>query len=327
MELGVPHTNFYSDAQFRDMTFKSLFGLSHLLTGYGVQNKALKFNDKSEITKLSPPFLAQTKAGIFVIVTSIKDNIVTYDSLGEKLTIDLDDFIDAWNGIALLAFPDTNSSEPDYHSHKLTEIISNASKYALAIAAVVVFVYFFITREIYTHISTILVTIFDCIGLYFSYMLLQKSLNIHSATSDSICGVLEHGGCDSIMQLKVSKLFGVFSWSEVGFGYFSISLITLLLFPHMWPYLALCNICCLPYTVWSIWYQKFRARHWCTLCVGVQSTLWLLFFSYLSGGWVEKALPLHINFIILIAVYFFAVLFLNMILGFFKKLPCYEKHP
>lgn len=325
--MGVPHTDTYSDKEFRDMTFKSLYGLSHLLTIYGVKNEGLRFTDKQEIKKITPPFLAQTNAGVFVIVEDIDltTNTVKYDSRGENLRVDLDSFINAWNGVALLAFPDSNSREPEYGSHRLTEIISRLSKYALAAAALIVFAYFFVTRQVYAHVSTVLLTVFNCVGLYFSYLLLQKSLNIHTAASDRVCGVLEQGGCDSIMQMKVSKLFGVFSWSEVGFGYFSVSLATLLMFPHLLPQLALCNICCLPYTFWSIWYQRFRARHWCTLCVGVQSTLWLLFFCYLGGGWLRNALPLHIDFLTLIAVYVFAVLFINFILRVFKNLPSHEK--
>lgn len=324
--LEVPHTAWYSDDQFKKMTFKSLYGLSHLLTEYGVRNQAVKFTDKQEITSLGTPFLAQTKAGIFVIVLDIANGMVTYDSRGEILKIDLPSFLTAWNGIALLAFPDDKSREPEYSQHKLTEIISRSSKYALAAAAIFIFGYFFVTRQLYAHLSTILLTIFNCAGLWFSYMLVQKSLHIHTKTSDKVCGALEQGGCDSIMELKVSKLFGVFSWSEVGFGYFGVSLATLLVFPHLWPALAICNICCLPYTFWSIWYQKFRAKHWCTLCVCVQSTLWLLFFSYLGGGWLAQALPLHFDFFVLLAVYLFTVLFMNMILTIFKNLPCHEKN-
>lgn len=326
--LGVPHTRDWSDRQFRNMTFKSLYGFSHLLAEYGVRNEGLQFADKTEITKLSPPFLAQLKNGVFVIVTGMDphNGTVEYDSVGKEQKIALADFLDSWNGIALLAFPGETSSEPDYGSHHLTEIVSTLAKYVLAAAALAIFFYFFVTRHVYLHISTVLLTLFNGIGLYFSFLLVQKSLNIHTAASDRVCGVLEHGGCDSIMQLKVSKLFGVFSWSEIGFGYFGVSLITLLLFPHMWPSLAICNACCLPYTVWSIWYQKFKARHWCTLCVGVQTTLWLLFFCYLCGGWFKAAAHLHLNFLILLAAYAVAVLSLNQLLTTFKSLPCHEKN-
>lgn len=324
--LGIPHTDSWSDRQFRSMTFKSLYGLSHLLSSYGVKNEAVRFKDKSQITRLTPPFLAQTKGGIFVIVEDIDNGGVEYDSRGELEKVDLASFLKAWNGIALLAFPEATSREPQYASHRMTDIVSAMTGYALALAALIVFAYFFITRGVYAHVSTVLLCAFDCVGLYFSYLLLQKSLNIHTAASDRVCGVLEEGGCDAIAQSSASKLFGVISWSEVGFGYFGVSLATLLLFPHLWAALALCNVCCLPYTVWSIAYQKFVAGHWCTLCVGVQATLWALFFCYLGGGFFAIAWPLHINFAILIAVYFFAVLFLNMILRIFKNIPCHENN-
>lgn len=317
--LGVPHTRGYSDAQFHGMVFKSLYGLSHLLTTYGIENYAVKVADKSELTKITPPFLAQTRQGVFVIVNDIdtKAGEVTYDTYGESERVDLPSFIKAWNGIALLAFPGHDSREPDYRSHVTTDMVASASKYAVVLSALVVAVYFFITRHVYAHVSTVLLTLLDLGGIYFSYLLLQKSLNIHTAASERVCGVLEHGGCDRIMELKVSKLFGVFSWSEVGFGYFSVSLATLLLFPHLWPALALCNICCLPYTFWSIWYQRFRAHHWCTLCVAVQTTLWLKFFCFLGGGITEKAFPIRLDFVILVAVYVFAVLFINLVIRTF----------
>ncbi|MDE5831693.1 MAG: hypothetical protein K2H64_01680, partial [Desulfovibrio sp.] len=149
--LGVPHTRDYSDGQFGSMTFKSLYGLSHLLTVYGVPNKGLKIEAKDELAKLSPPFLAQTKGGIFVIVEAIDPaaDSIEYDSLGEKEKADLDSFKKAWNGVVLLAFPDAASREPDYASHRLTEIVSSASRYLLWLAAIFLFGWFFVTRYLW----------------------------------------------------------------------------------------------------------------------------------------------------------------------------------
>lgn len=325
--LEVPHTSTWSDKQFRNMTFKSLYGFSHLLNEYGIKNVGVKF-PTDQLPIISAPFLAQLKNGIFIIVTAIDpaNGTLEYDSVGKQQSLSIADFLKSWNGFALLAFPGRESREPEYSSHHMTQIITSSTKSVLFLAVLAVFTYFFITRQLYANISTCLIALLDCVGLYFSFLLVQKTLHIHTAASDAVCGVLEKGGCDSIMELKVSKLFGVFSWSEIGFGYFGVSLLTLLLFPHMWPSLALCNICCLPYTVWSIWYQKFRAKHWCTLCVGVQTTLWLLFFCYLGGGWLGQSFPLHVNFFILIAVYLGTVLSINVLLTTFQNLPCHEKN-
>ncbi len=307
--LEVPHTRQYSDAQFRSMTFQSLFGLTHLLKDYGIESEGWKITDPADYAALTPPFLAQKKNGVFVVVESpVKE-------------------ADDLNGIVLLAFPDEKSAEPDYRAHKLSETIENLSVYALAVIAVAIFGYFFITRGLGHSVWTTLAVLLNLFGLWLSYMLMQKSLGIHTSTSERVCGILDKGGCDVITTSGASKLFGVFSWSEVGFGYFGVSLATLLIFPHLWPALALCNILCLPYTIWSISYQKFVARHWCTLCVGVQATLWALFGCYLAAGFTAKILPLHFDLIVLMGVYVVAVLSLHLIVKLIKTIPSHEENP
>ncbi len=97
-----------------------------------------------------------------------------------------------------------------------------------------------------------------------------------------------------------------------------MSLSCLLVFPQWIGYLALCNLLCLPFTFWSIWYQKFRARVWCTLCVSVQCSLWLLFFCYLAGGWLKDMFPLKIEFFVLGLSYLAVLLALNRLLPHFK---------
>ena len=150
-------------------------------------------------------------------------------------------------------------------------------------------------------------------------MLVQKSVKIKNAAADRVCGVLEAGGCDSVLEMKASKFFGIFGWSEVGFAYFSVSLLTLLMFPEWIKYLAACNVCCLPFTFWSIWYQKFRAKVWCTLCVSVQASLWLLFFCYLGGGWLKDIFPLRIEFFVL------GMTYLTVLLGLNRLLPLIDR--
>lgn len=211
--LGVPHTDFYSNQQFKSMTFKSLFGLVHLLKDYGIESEAYQLEDMSELAKITPPFLAQKKNGVFVIVDrqdSDPSGSITFEEFGEKKTQPASQFRETLNGVVLCAFPDSKSSEPDYRSHYMTSLVCRLSKYVLIIAALALVGWFVATRGIYQHVSTILLTIFDGVGLWLSYLLLQKSLGIHTSTSDRVCGVLEKGGCDVITTSSASKLFGVF---------------------------------------------------------------------------------------------------------------------
>lgn len=51
-QLGVRHTADYSDREFENMPFKSLFGLSKLLERYGIENEALRLGRPDEIALL-----------------------------------------------------------------------------------------------------------------------------------------------------------------------------------------------------------------------------------------------------------------------------------
>lgn len=322
--LGVPHTVEYSDRRFRSMPFNSLFGLSHLLSAYGIDNQGVRLTDKSELASIPAPFLAQTTDGVFAIVDRIDPahSSVTYDLKGQTLCSTLASFAEMWNGIALLAWPKNTAKEPNYAAHHTKEIVQRLCVPLMAVGALFVMVYLFVVNGVYAHISTILLTLFNCLGLFFSYLLMQKTLGIKSSTGNRVCGIIQEGGCDSIVNMKVSKLFGVFAWSEVGFAYFGVSLAVLLLFPHMWGALAVANVCCLPYSFWSVWYQKYRAQHWCTLCLGVQTTLWLLFFAFLCGGWLREGFThLRLHTLVLIAAYATAAVAINTFTRILTHLP------
>lgn len=316
--LGVPHTDSYSGHRFESMPFPTLFGLSELLEEYGVKGTGLRLSDKTQYDKVPLPFLAQTRRGV-VVVTSVGPETVDYVSYGTAEKIPVADFRDATTGVVWFATDKAGAKEPKYRRHRLLNFINGGKIWVLLACAAFIFAYLFITGGLYSHVSTVLLTLFNCAGLYFSYLLVQKSVGVKNKHADAVCGILQAGGCDDILSLKASTFFGIFSWSEVGLTYFSVSLLTLLIFPQFTQYLALCNICCLPFTLWSIWYQKFRARKWCTLCVSVQATLWCLFFCYLIGGFVARIAPVRIQFFILGATYVTVLLALNRITPLLKR--------
>lgn len=316
--LGVPHTSEYSDEQFRRMPFQSMFGFSKLLQRYGIDSQGLRLSDKRELDKLTPPFLAQTDSG-FIIVTAVDNEGVNYMTEGETERMSRNEMDDVWNGFVFLAYPTPLSIEPHYSAHRRMQIFNKAKNLIFAAGVAALFIYAFITNRIYAEWSTAGITLLDIAGLAFTYLLVQKTSGVKSRAADAVCGVLQTGGCDSVLETKASKFFGLFSWSEVGFSYFSVSLLTLLIFPQWIVYLAACNVICLPFTFWSIWYQKFKAKAWCTLCVSVQATLWLLFFCYLAGGWLKGVFPLRIEFFALGTAYVTVLLGLNKLMPHFDK--------
>lgn len=311
--LNVRHTVWYSDKRFLSMPFPTIFGLTKLLQEYGVECAGLQLGDKDDISRLPLPFIAQTSEG-FVIVTAISADNAEYLSQGYPEKAPLADLTDAMTGKVLVAFTSPQSVEPDYKSHRFTEIANSAKKWILAACSIALFAYLFITNGLYARVSTILLVAINLAGVYISTLLIQKSAHIKSRHADAVCSVVQAGGCDDVLSTDASKFFGIFGWSEVGFAYFSVSLMCLLLFPAHINDLALCNIICLPFSFWSVWFQKFRAHAWCTLCLCVQTMLWLLFFCYLAGGWIKNLFPIGISFFVLGVSYLTVMLAVNALM-------------
>lgn len=304
------------------MDFKTLFGLSHLLKDYGIESRGVKADDcRAAITKIAPPFIAQMSSVDFVIVTQVGADKVNYLTQGIRETIPADEFEESWTGVALQAFPTKDSAEPGYRKHAFVTAMYRVRDILLIVCAALLCVYLFVANRVYTSASLIVAMILDMGGIYISVLLMRKSLHISDKMADRFCGAIQEGGCDHVLASDASKVFGIFSWSEVGLAYFSVSLMALLMFPQWACYLSLCNVCCLPFSFWSVWYQRYRAHHWCTLCLGVQATLWLLFACYLAGGWFKGSFPLRIEFFVLGVSYLVALLAINIISPYFKKEP------
>lgn len=316
-ELGVRHTSGYTDKRFREMPFPTLFGLSSLLREYSVQTHGYRIDNKNEIAHISTPFIAPVNNS-FVIVKRVDGEKVYYSSAGVDEEIGLQDFADVWGGVAFVAEPTVHSIEPDYMSHRLAEVMTVARNVGLWVVALVLFAWFFITRGDLHNWGTIALVAIDAFGLWLSFMLIEKDLGVKSKRSDAVCNVLQPGGCDTITKSNASTFLGIFHWSEVGFTYFSVGLGVTLLFPHMAGWLAGINICALPYTVWSISYQRFKAHTWCTMCVGVQLSLWLQFIVFLCSGWLKHVFPLSWETLALVLVYGLVFLTVNKLNSFIK---------
>ncbi len=324
--LGVPHTASYSKEREKAIPFKSWFGFSRLLDDYGIDSEAYFLPDKEGLKAFTPPYMLHTTGaeGGNIIVTAVDGDRVHYLSLGESRCTTLPALLAAWDGNIFLSYPREGAAEPDVALHRRLEFFARSKKWLLGLCMAFLLVYAFIAGGLYTRVAAYFIAAIDLAGLYVTYLLVQKSLNIHNRKADRFCGVLQKGGCDDVLAMSASKFFGLFGWSEVGFAYFSVSLLAMMAFPSSLPALALCNICCLPFTFWSIWYQRFRARRWCTLCVTVQCSLWLLFLAYLAGGWVAAIQFPTWGFFVLGAAYLGCMLLINSLMPLLKRSDAYS---
>jgi hypothetical protein len=275
--LGVKYTNSYANKLYNEHPHKyNLLGISKMLDEYNIKNQGYKIDkNKEELRNIDTPFIAHIGSD-FVVVNKINASEVSYIWNKKKIKVSLNKFYNMWSGVILYAEPDENSIESNYTEHCRKELFINIQKALLILAVCTILIISAFKNKNFS-IERCLLTIINLIGSYISYLLVLKQFQMHSEYADKICSLFKQNDCNDILELDVAKLGGIIGWSEIGLGYFFTNFILSIYFPDFIIYVAIINIFALPYTFWSIWFQKFKARQWCILCVIIQSLLWMIF--------------------------------------------------
>lgn len=316
--LDVPYTAQYTNKAYRTMQFKSVFGLTKLLSDYGISSKGYDMVHPACCTSLPVPFLVGLTDGTYAVATAVDPAHITImhpDGTQEPLSVD--DFAANATGKVLLVYPSADAIEPNYRRHCIEDAAQSVKPWLLVGSMLFILLYLVITEGVTHSLWTILLTLLDLGGLYVSYLLILKQMNIHSAAAEHVCGIIQQHGCSKVLASDGSSLLGLFHWAEVGMAYFSVTLIAQVAVPAAWPMLSLVNLCCLPFSVWSVWYQRTRAKAWCTLCLTIQSIFWLQFVCCLCGGLIARAWPPTSGILLLGAIYLAVLLLINRMTSYF----------
>jgi hypothetical protein len=258
-----------------------------MLSDYGIENAGTKITDKEhDLDHIELPFIAHLGSD-FVIVYKIEPDKVHYIWNEKKISISANEFLRAWTGIILLAEPSANSIEPDYKAHRTKEWLNFSQKALLFLAVCLIFALAYIAHASFRDLGLTLLLTVNLTGVYTGYLLVLKQMHIHSKYADKICSLFGQNDCNNVLESKAAKLWDVFGWSEIGLGYFVANVFMLAFLPFFAPYLAIINLFALPYSVWSVWYQKVKAKQWCPLCLIVQALLWSIFVLNRLFGFIH----------------------------------------
>ena len=251
--LKVKHTNDFSNRYFNEHPHKyNLFGLSKMLSDYGIENVATKIADKEkDIAEIETPFIAHF-GGDFVVVYKVESDKVSFLWNGTDHVLPLSEFVEAWTGIVLLAGVSEKSIEPDYREHRKRERLNFLKKALLFSACSLILLLTYINQSLYKNLGISILMLINILGIYISYLLLLKQMHVQSQYADKICSLFKQQDCNNVLESKAAKLWGIFGWSEIGLGYFSTNLLILVLSPALVTYIALINIITLPYSFWSV---------------------------------------------------------------------------
>ena len=199
-------------------------------------------------------------------------------------------------------------------------IVTDVSKDNVTyLCAVLMVIYGYVNNRLYSTLPTLILPFLYGFGIYICYLLVLKQSHVQSDAADSVCGIIQKNGCGTVLDTDASKLFGLFPWCEIGLSYFTVSEIAILLYPQCVNYLAIISVCCLPYTFWSVLYQRFKIHAWCTLCLTIQALMWIIFLVFLFGGEFKNLLPIKMDAFILLMAYGCALFIFNWIIPIIFK--------
>ena len=116
--LKVKHTRDFSNRYFNEHPHKyNLFGISKILSDYGIENAGTRITDKEQdLVNIQCPFIAHS-GGDFVVVDKVEADKISFLWRGIDHVLPVSEFVNGWTGIVLLAESSEKSVEPNYKEH------------------------------------------------------------------------------------------------------------------------------------------------------------------------------------------------------------------
>ena len=319
---GIPytHTNLSNKIQ-NDPYANTFFGIKNLLFEYKIDSIGLKLS-LIELKELGTPVISQinTLNPEFIVLTNIDDKQCTYLSeQNREKTINIEEFEKEWLGVLIIPEINKESKEDKYYQNKILELVEFIKRPIIVLFYIFISIFFFTKNKEITYPNIFLFAFYN-IGVFVCILLLRESLNINDQFARKICELNKKMSCFNVLNSKGAKLFDIIGWSEIGLIYFLGNLLTFLFIPSGVTILYWSNILVLPYTIWSIGYQRYVVKKWCILCLSTQLTLWLLFITFFNSNINLYPLEISLNAIINITICFIIPIFcLWMIIPILNK--------
>jgi glutaredoxin len=283
-ELGVKISSKTLEDKIQNHpNFPSLLALGDILTEFSVPHTILNWTKENfQLQNCLFPFIAHTKAngGTFMLVHKIENGEVFISEKKKDQKITENQFLKSWSGSLLYAEADTDSGEKNYQLNQLQGYLQQL-KVPMLVTIILIAILMGFNLSVYNW-GYYPILLLKIVGLASSILLLTYSIHANNPLVQNLCSLGKKNNCNAILKSDAAKVTSWLSWSEVGFFYFAGSFLSLLFLPSSLSLLFWLNVLCLPYTLWSIYYQHSH-KNWCVLCCTVQAILWLEFLTLFFG--------------------------------------------
>lgn len=299
--------------------FPSFLSFQYILQIMGKESYAIHVCYK-ELISMPVPFIAhiETNINLLIVITKVTDEFICLiNERQQEEMIARKDFENMWDGNILLIDNLPGKFDPTF------KVVFNAfiekARYTFLFSCLILLLIYLLILKTAENPLFSLYSLGILGGLGVSILLFIEQIDKYNIYIKKMCSTTNKSkvDCSSILDFKDAFFIGLISWSDIGFVYFSFLLITILILPFSLSQ-SLINILSLlsiGYVCFSLFYQKFIAQKWCTLCLSVQAVFVYLF---ILGAFTLKSISfsslLYINSIINILLIFLATTSIYMVI-------------
>ncbi|MFS4455520.1 vitamin K epoxide reductase family protein [Maribacter sp. 2304DJ31-5] len=265
------------DKLLQHPSYPSMFSITNTLSDLGIDNKAVKITAE-QLKQLDTPFLAHTNSEEIVLVTSVTDSTIHYfhpsNGYRENSMIN---FKKLWSPLVVLVDTNAKIEEKNYKKKKHRERLlwSRAPILITAFVPVMAILGYCAGPGILS-----LLLLLKVLGLVVSILLVTKEIN--KDTEYRFCKTGKKINCNDVLNSPAAKIFDWLSMTDLGFLYFMGTFLALSFVVPLSGEIARTILVCLgllslmglPYTIFSLVYQAFKIKKWCSLCLAIIFALW-----------------------------------------------------
>lgn len=205
--------------------------------------------------------LAINKQKVFVLVRRREDKIIYENKKGKQKTLMAEEFINIWSGLILVV--ELNKNRLSKNKLPIQNIL-----FQIGLAVFILFSLSMFLKPF--NIIALLYQLLAITGLFVGVIIVQEELGILNSFVTKVCNKISNTfSCNSVIGTKEKILpFGI-SFSDLPLLFFGVNFMVISFSHSFYVLVGFMNIMSLPIILYSVYYQKFKIKKWCVLCLFV----------------------------------------------------------
>jgi thiol-disulfide isomerase/thioredoxin len=255
--------------------FPSLLTLSDVLEKYHISTLPLKIG-KEKLDQIPMPCIVQVRVQGKVYFQTLsrisEDSLGGHDETGKVFNVNREDFLNIWTGVVLAVEKNENAAEPGIEAHLQKEKIQTFLISGLALFALLAmgFGWYEIMGGGYG-LAAAGFLLLKLSGLVISGLIIWREIDKDNPLVQKLCSGGGKADCNTVLDDTNFKFSdGAISPGSLAFAYFfagSMTLVTQLPSVSLLPIFAWLSLATLPFVIISFYYQAFKLKKWCRLCL------------------------------------------------------------